>query len=188
MDRKGLVSAAVSFMAIFSLEILPTAGFVPPVSPTTVQHHVQLQQHAQYKGIGLLHTLSCRIGISSGISLLQMSDTDHNEGENLSGDNDDAKKGIYGFDKDIIEREAAEAPLRKLRLILYGLFGLSALSLGVISVAGIAGVEEVQELGQNLPNPLIDLGVIALSFYFWVEEVRDTFTLYNSSTVHHDIL
>lgn len=176
LGHEGLISAAAPLMAFLSLGILPTAGFVPSAPPSTVPHHVQQQQHAQYQGLGFLHTPSCRIGKSSGVSLLQMSDTGRNEGESLSGENDDAERGIYGYDKDIIDREAAEAPLRKLRLILYGLFGFSALSLGAISIAGIAGVEQVQELAQNLPNPLIDLGVVTLSFYFWVEEVSDMFT------------
>lgn len=46
-----------------------------------------------------------------------------------------------------------------------------AIFLAGISLAGMAGLEEFQEVSENLPNPLIDAGVIGGAFYLWVEEV-----------------
>lgn len=82
--------------------------------------------------------------------------------------------GIYGLDPEIIEREAAEAPFRRFRLIAYGTLALAAVLLGGVSVAGLAGVESVRELGRNLPNPILDAAVLGIAFYLWVEEVGIT--------------
>ena len=87
-------------------------------------------------------------------------------------------KGIYGLDREIVEREAAEAPFRRFRLIAYGVVALAAVVLGGVSVAGLAGVEEFSELGQNLPNPVLDAAVLGLALYLWIEEVP----YYNSAT------
>lgn len=35
----------------------------------------------------------------------------------------------------------------------------------------MAGLEEFREASENLPNPLIDAGVVGVAFYLWVEEV-----------------
>ncbi|CAN0176157.1 unnamed protein product [Ectocarpus sp. 12 AP-2014] len=36
----------------------------------------------------------------------------------------------------------------------------------------MAGIDEFREVSENLPNPLIDAGVIGAAFYLWVEEVK----------------
>lgn len=48
-----------------------------------------------------------------------------------------------------------------------------AIFLAGISLAGMAGLEEFQEVSENLPNPLIDAGIVGGAFYFWVEEVSN---------------
>lgn len=35
----------------------------------------------------------------------------------------------------------------------------------------MAGLDEFKEVSENLPNPLIDAGVVGVAFYLWVEEV-----------------
>lgn len=87
----------------------------------------------------------------------------------------DSERGIYGYDQEVVDREAAEAPFRRLRLIAYGVFAFSALVLGCVSLAGLAGVEQFKEVSQNLPNPLLDAAVVGLTFYLWVEEVCSWF-------------
>lgn len=46
-----------------------------------------------------------------------------------------------------------------------------AIFLAGISLAGMAGLDEFKEVSENLPNPLIDAGVVGVAFYLWVEEV-----------------
>lgn len=46
-----------------------------------------------------------------------------------------------------------------------------AIFLAGISLAGMAGLDEFKEVSENLPNPLIDTGVVGVAFYLWVEEV-----------------
>lgn len=46
-----------------------------------------------------------------------------------------------------------------------------AIFLAGISFAGMAGLDEFREASENLPNPLIDAGVVGVAFYLWVEEV-----------------
>ncbi|CAM9919750.1 unnamed protein product [Discosporangium mesarthrocarpum] len=82
------------------------------------------------------------------------------------------KKGIYGFDEEVVQREIEGAPFRKFRLILLGVFAFSSLGLGILSLAGMAGVEQAKELSEAAPNPLLDLGVLATTYYLWVEEVK----------------
>lgn len=38
----------------------------------------------------------------------------------------------------------------------------------------MAGIDEFKEVSENLPNPLIDAGVVGAAFYLWVEEVGFT--------------
>ena len=42
-------------------------------------------------------------------------------------------------------------------------------------MAGMAGLDEFKEVSENLPNPLVDAGVVGCAFYLWVEEVRKYF-------------
>lgn len=187
MKTNGLANVAVVLVLVFSA-ILPTAGFVLPTAWSITaqpQHCVHVEQHVQQRRpIGpALHAHRARGRVVGGSCPLQLG-TSANEGQDDGAQSDrniypndpgsgEASKGIYGFDEEIIAREAVEAPFRKIRLVAYGVFAAAALALGGISAAGLAGVEEFKELGQNLPNPLIDLGVLGLSFYLWVEEVRD---------------
>ncbi len=52
-----------------------------------------------------------------------------------------------------------------------------AIFLAGISLAGMAGLNEFKEVSENLPNPLVDAGVIGVAFYLWVEEVNRTVVL-----------
>lgn len=188
MEGGGLINVAVALGAIF-IGIRPTEGLVTPnirLRTAQRQHlfHVEQQHVQQQQPIGpSLAVNCCRGGLIGGVCSLQMGTIPDEGGEdgaqscqNIDSDDSgvsEVSKGIYGFDEEIIAKEALEAPFRKLRLVAFGVFAAAALGLGSISVAGLAGVENFKELAQNLPNPLIDLGVVGLSFYLWVEEVRD---------------
>lgn len=111
--------------------------------------------------------------------MLRVSEKSAEEGSGIGEVSEDSnvvvdQKGIYGYDQEILDREAADAPFRRLRLIAYGLFALAALILGIISLAGLAGVKEAKGISENLPNPLLDAGVLALAYYLWVEEASTT--------------
>eukprot|EP00752_Nemacystus_decipiens_P005651 g5114.t1 len=80
--------------------------------------------------------------------------------------------GIYGFAREIVEKEEAQAPFRRLRLIGYAVPAFIAIFLAGISLGGMAGLDEFKEVSENLPNPLIDAGVVGVAFYLWVEEVK----------------
>lgn len=182
-------------MVVLSFALVPTSGFVshPFTSPTVLApkhalrsrqlhciHHVQ-HERCSSRARASSSIASPRLLLPTALRrpprgrfLLHMANKAREEGEGGTiGEADDYQsKGIYGLDREIIEREAAEAPLRKTRLVAYGVFAFAALTLGCVSLAGLAGVEEVKELGENLPNPLLDAGVLGLAFYLWVEEVR----------------
>eukprot|EP00903_Cladosiphon_okamuranus_P008616 g8263.t1 len=80
--------------------------------------------------------------------------------------------GIYGLAREIIEKEEAQAPFRRLRLISYAIPAFIAVFLAGISLAGMAGLDEFKEVSENLPNPLVDAGIVGGAFYLWVEEVK----------------
>ncbi|CAM9125968.1 unnamed protein product [Ectocarpus sp. 6 AP-2014] len=92
------------------------------------------------------------------------------EGIEAKGGKDAA--GIYGFAREIIEKEEASAPFRRLRLIGFAVPAFIAIFLAGISLGGMAGIDEFKEVSENLPNPLIDAGVVGAAFYLWVEEVK----------------
>lgn len=178
MNARMLFSCGATLMGFFSVGVHPTIGFfVPTTSPTAAHyqgtfgylHHAHhVQQHAHHLPALPKPRPTTVASTGSRALLLQMTSTDHRKGGGQSEGVSRSSEGIDGLE--VIEREAAKDPLRTLRLITYAVFGLSAF--WAISVTGMAGVEQVQEPGRNLPDPLVDLAIIVLSFFFWVEEVR----------------
>ncbi|CAM9378741.1 unnamed protein product [Choristocarpus tenellus] len=94
-----------------------------------------------------------------------------NEGDG-KGSSQGENRGIYGFEQEVVDREIEGAPFRKVRLVTFGIFAATAMVLGGLSLAGMAGVDGVKDLSENLPNPLLDLGVLGTTYYLWVEEVK----------------
>jgi hypothetical protein len=89
-------------------------------------------------------------------------DVDNNKNENIE------------YSRDIVLREEAEAPFRKIRFFLYGSLGAAAATSFLISttriIAGLNGIN-VDLLNESLINSTVDLiGMIVLSF-LWQRDV-----------------
>ncbi|CAM9888749.1 unnamed protein product [Ectocarpus fasciculatus] len=140
-------------------------------------HHDPLQQRQPRGATTTPCTTRCRGGGSSSrmagtgdSSQEPAADRIDIEGIEAKGGKDAA--GIYGFAREIVEKEEASAPFRRLRLIGYAVPAFIAIFLAGISLGGMAGIDEFKEVSENLPNPLIDAGVVGSAFYLWVEEVK----------------
>lgn len=181
---RGIMKHDLAMVSVSS-SFLSTSGFILPhhpsvLSPTVCSfssqpcHHVEHDRRAMRAQSNKLRMARrCR---ANRISNLPMSNAE------MGGERDgmvtteqvnsskSKEKGIYGYDQDIVDREVAEAPFRRTRLIAYGAFALTALVLGCVSLAGLAGFDQVKDLSENLPNPLLDAAVIGITFYLWVEE------------------
>lgn len=178
MNAKMLVSGGVTLAAIFSLGTPLTTGFVVPTTSPTASHHQRtfgylhhshrVQQHAHHLPALPKPRPATVASAGSRVLRFQMRSTDESKG---GGQSEAVSRSSEAMDgPEVIEGEAAEDPQKTLRLIAYAFVGLSAF--WAISVTGMAGVEQVQEPSRNLPDPLIDLAIILLSFFFWVTEVR----------------
>jgi hypothetical protein len=87
---------------------------------------------------------------------------------------EEKSKGIYGYDLEVVQREEAEAPYRGARRIGVGITTVIAAACGAVSIAGLLGVDQAKQLSDtlNLPNPLLDAGVLAIGWYIFVEDVK----------------
>lgn len=84
------------------------------------------------------------------------------------------RTGIYGYDVEVIRREEAQAPFRKLRLSLMGATAATSLGLFGLNVASLAGWGSASKLveSQSLPNAPLCGAVLGLAAYFWIEDVK----------------
>ncbi|CAN0010472.1 unnamed protein product [Pylaiella littoralis] len=185
-SRNGL--AEVSFLLV--LVAVGVAGFVSPLASnqqlTPLQEHHHDHAHCRLSGLSasssarqpvalcrtssrIVHVRPLSVKRNGDDSQRPVRDGIDTEGiEARGGDTE----GIYGLAREIVEKEEAEAPFRRMRLIGYAVPAFIAIFLAGISLAGMAGIEEFQEVSENLPNPLIDAGIVGGAFYFWVEEVK----------------
>ncbi|CAM9130205.1 unnamed protein product, partial [Scytosiphon promiscuus] len=155
------------------------AGFVAPSVYPQHQHDLLQPQPTPFTARQLVRCRAttavrwrgaCRMSETGSGSEEPSKDVVDSKGIDAQGGTD--TKGIYGFAREIVEQEAAEAPFRRLRLIGYAVPAFIAVFLAGISLAGMAGLDEFTEASENLPNPLIDAGVVGVAFYLWVEEVK----------------
>ena len=85
------------------------------------------------------------------------------------------ERGIYGYPLTVIAREESSAPLRPIRLQVFGLTAACSFAVVSLRAAGLLGVEAASNFldsHQSLPGIPACALALGLCIYFWVEDVK----------------